>query len=103
MKGGSSSRTSHLAIASSSSSSSPSAEQLVFQSGLINLLSAIRCSNDVNYNKIMINIQFLVFALCWFGMVCPIRHLHVSMTLTMLQGEVDFPKDDATFFDVIVS
>ena len=56
------------AIASLSSDSS--AALLVFWTGLVNLVSAVHHTQDANYHKVMVNIKFLVFALCWFGMVC---------------------------------
>jgi len=46
---------------------------------MANLISAIRHTQDANYHKIMINIHFLVFALCWFGMVSLHRRLHRSL------------------------
>jgi hypothetical protein len=54
---------------SSGSTSGLSAEQQVFHTGLANLVAAIRHGEGVSFHKVMINIQLLVFALCWFGMV----------------------------------
>jgi hypothetical protein len=54
-----------------SSSASPSVEQVIFQTGITNLIYATRHSRNANYQKVMVNIQLVVFALCWFGMVSP--------------------------------
>jgi hypothetical protein len=77
----SSSQVSFPAASSSSfsvTSLSAPAEQQVFTTGMANLISAIRHTQDANYHKIMINIHLLVFALCWFGMVSLHRRLHRS-------------------------
>jgi hypothetical protein len=60
---------SQTVASSSSSSSSGSGEIHVFTSGLLNLLSAMRHTEDANFHKVMMNIQLLVFAVSWFGMV----------------------------------
>src|SRR3981189_2314867 len=91
---------------SSSSSSSSSAlvsrESQAFNTGLTNLVSAMRHTQDANFHKVMMNIQLLVFALCWFGMVCiSISICSPSLKSHNLQGELDFPKDDKTFLDII--
>lgn len=52
-----------------SNTSTPAHEIHIFQTGVASLLSASRHYMDANYHKVMINIQHLVFALCWFGMV----------------------------------
>ena len=63
--------TSDLNITPSGASSSSTGPRdlHVFSAGLESLISAMRHTQDANFHKIMTNIQLLVFALCWFGMV----------------------------------
>jgi hypothetical protein len=45
-----------------------SPEQHIFCSGLSKLLEASKRNDDLEYHKILLNIELLTFALCWFGM-----------------------------------
>jgi hypothetical protein len=63
----SSSLPTNLFLPSSSSTSSP--EQVVLLTGLSNLVSATKNINDIKYYRVMVNIQLVIFALCWFGLV----------------------------------
>ena len=56
-------------VPSSSPSFISSLEQIVFQTGIFNLVYASRHSQDIKFHKVMVNVQLVVFALCWFGMV----------------------------------
>jgi len=48
------------------------------------------------------NVQLLVFAVSWFGLVRMIFRILISwLKLFVIQGEIDFPKDDKTFLDII--
>jgi hypothetical protein len=57
---------------SSAGPSTLSAHAQVLKTGLTSLVSASRHMQDASYHKIMINIQLLVFSMCWFGMVRPL-------------------------------
>jgi len=78
-----------------------SPERIVFQTGISNLVYAARHSHDVKYHKVMVNVQLVVFALCWFGMVCCRLCLHYC-TQVVCQGEVEFPQDEQSFLESIL-
>jgi hypothetical protein len=50
-----------------------STEERIFRSGIVNLLNANHHSSVANYNKSMLNVELLSYALCWFGMVSVFR------------------------------
>lgn len=90
-----------ISIFSPGSSSSPSAHLQILETGLTSLLSASRHVKEAKFHKAMVNIQFLVFALCWFGMVTLLIFTCLYI-LTFSKGEVYFPDDDEKFIEAIV-
>ena len=90
-----------ISIFSTGSSSSPSAHLQILETGLASLLSASRHVKEAKFHKAMVNIKFLVFALCWFGMVTLVMFTYLHI-LTLSKGQVYFPDDDEKFIEAIV-
>jgi hypothetical protein len=89
-------------IVSSTSNSGLTPQVQVFQTGLMSLLGASRHNKDANYHKVVMNVQLLVFALCWFGMVYSYFCFLPVLFLFIIQGQLSFPTEDDNFVDVLV-
>jgi hypothetical protein len=66
-------------------------------------VNAAKNIQDIKYYKVMVNVQLVVFALCWFGMVCSRLASHAADTQYLAQGEVEFPKDEQSFLEAIIT
>jgi hypothetical protein len=71
--------------------------QQLFQSGLQSLIRASGHLRGKNFNRIMYNIEVLVFCLWWFRVVGTCRPLITfGSSLPVMQGFMDFPSDEET-------
>jgi hypothetical protein len=74
-----------------------SGAQQLFQSGLQSLIRASGHLRGKNFNRIMYNIEVLVFCLWWFRVVGTCRPLITfGSSLPVMQGFMDFPSDEET-------
>jgi hypothetical protein len=64
-------------------------------------LYAAKNINEIKHHKVIVNVQLVVFALCWFGTVCSSLSSRATHTQNRYQGEVEFPKDEASFLEAI--
>ena len=78
--------------------------QQIFHAGIWSLTRAHQHQSAKIYNKVMFNIEVLVFSLWWFGSV---RHCHCqlihsgNLTVIVVQGFLDFPTHQASLFEVL--
>lgn len=74
-----------------------SGAQQLFQSGLQSLIRAGGHQRGKHFNKIMYNIEVLVFCLWWFRVVGTCRlSIPFGSSWPLLQGFIDFPSDEET-------
>jgi hypothetical protein len=81
----------------------PDMHQKIFYAGVQSLTRASSHQAGKFYNKVMYNIEVLVFSLWWFGAVSTlspgsVSHFH-SLTF---QGFVDFPQDHTSLVQVLL-
>lgn len=50
--------------------------QKMLRMSILNLVNASRSATDAKMNKVLVNVELLSFALCWYGMVS-----HINTTL----------------------
>jgi hypothetical protein len=69
-------------------------EQALLLNGLGHLMNAQTHASHVQFNKAILNITFMSFALCWFGLVnAVLLQQHYISLISASQGFLDFPSN----------